>query len=177
MHVVIAVASRHGSTAEIAEVLAQELRSAGHVADVLPIDGSTTIAAPDAVVIGSAIYMGGWLPEARQFVERNWLRLAGVPTWLFSSGPLGHNDPQPNGELAQLQTLLARTGAREHRMFVGRLDRRLLSLGERLIASLVKAPQGDFRDWAAIRAWARDLAAALALVSAAQNDSMESALA
>ncbi|MBC8076628.1 MAG: flavodoxin domain-containing protein [Chloroflexales bacterium] len=170
MYILIAIASRHGSTREIAEALAKELCVAGHSVEVQTIDENTAIETPDAVVIGSAIYMGGWLPEAREFVERSWLRLASVPTWLFSSGPLGHDDPQPQGNPAQLDELLATTGAREHRVFVGKLDKQRLHMGERLITAMVKAPEGDFRDWDAIRAWAHEIAAALALVSASSND-------
>jgi len=65
------------------------------------------------------------------------------------------------GVPATLDDLLAQTGAREHQVFVGRLDKSALGLRERLIARLVKAPEGDFRDWDAIRGWASRIAAAL----------------
>ena len=170
MNITIAVASRHGSTHEIAEALADELRAAGHAVAVHQIDGATTLSAPDAVIIGSAIYMGDWLPEARRFVERVWLQLASVPTWLFSSGPLGNDEPQPHEPLARLDELLASTGAREHRVFVGKLDKAQLNLGERLITHVIKAPEGDFRDWQAVRTWAGEIAAALASIEKANDD-------
>ncbi len=55
------------------------------------------------------------------------------------------------------------TQAREHHIFVGKLDARSLGFGERLIAKVVHAPEGDFRDWEAIRGWTRDIGAALEL--------------
>jgi menaquinone-dependent protoporphyrinogen oxidase len=112
--------------------------------------------------------MGDWLPEARTYVGRSRALLATVPVWLFSSGPLGRDDPQPKGDPRHLAELLGETGARGHWIFVGKLDRSRLGLGERLIAGLVKAPEGDFRDWDAVRAWAREIAAALAAPVAAE---------
>jgi menaquinone-dependent protoporphyrinogen oxidase len=161
MTILIAVASRHGSTREIADAIAQELRGVGHAVEVRTIEAALTIEGYDAVIIGSAVYMGAWLPAARQFVDRNRLRLAGVPVWLFSSGPLGQAHPHPPGDPNHLDELMAATGAQEHRTFVGKLDTSRLGLGERLIVTMVNAPAGDFRDWAAIRGWADEIAAAL----------------
>jgi menaquinone-dependent protoporphyrinogen oxidase len=162
MNILLAVASRHGSTLEIGERIAQELRSVGYSVDVRDVEGASTIEHYGAAVVGSAIYMGAWLPEARQFVERNRTWLADIPVWLFSSGPLGQDDPQPHGEPAHLDELIRTTHARAHRIFVGKLDKSSLGLGERLITRVVKAPEGDFRDWETIRAWAREIADALA---------------
>lgn len=161
MNILIAVASRHGSTLEIGERIAQELRSGGYSVDVRDVEGASGIDQYGAAVVGSAIYMGNWLPEARQFVARNQVWLAAVPVWLFSSGPLGQGDPQPHGDPAQLDALMQATGARAHGIFAGELDQRGLGLGERLITRAVKAPEGDFRDWEAIRTWAREIAMAL----------------
>jgi menaquinone-dependent protoporphyrinogen oxidase len=161
MNILIAVASRHGSTLEIAEALAQELRAAGHTIDLRRIEGTIAVGRYDAAIIGSAIYMGGWLAEARQFVERNRAKLAGIPVWLFSSGPLSRDDSQSQSDPAQIDELRQAVAARDHRVFVGKLDKRGLGVGERLIARMVGAPEGDFRDWDAICAWAREIAAAL----------------
>jgi menaquinone-dependent protoporphyrinogen oxidase len=161
MTILIAVASRHGSTHEIAEAIADELHTAGHGAEVRPCDADTPVHAYDAVILGSAVYMGNWLPEAHQFVQRHQAWLEVVPVWLFSSGPVGQPDPRPSGGPAHLEALLAMTRAREHQTFVGKLDMACLGLVERVIAGAVKAPTGDFRDWPAIRAWAREIAATL----------------
>ena len=161
MNVLIAVASKHGGTAGIGEAIADALRTLGIAAETREIDDDLIVEDADAVVVGSAIYMGRWLPEAVRFVDRNRGELAAVPVWLFSSGPLGANDPRPKGDPAHLDELIAATGAREHRIFVGKLDNDHLGLGERLAVRLVKAPMGDFRDWDAVRAWARKIGEAL----------------
>ena len=84
--------------------------------------------------------------------------------WLFSSGPVG----SPVSELAQgmakdpveLAGLRIATHARDHRMFAGKLDRRVLSHAQRASLLIFHGLEGDFRDWAEIRQWARDIAEA-----------------
>lgn len=159
MNILIAVASRHGSTREIADALAQELRDCGHAITLRSVDEIDTVEAYDAVIVGSAVYMGAWLPEARRFVEQYEVQLRAVPVWLFSSGPLGLEEPLQQDGPAHLAALMQATQARAHRVFVGKLDKGALGFGERLAVKMVKAPEGDFRDWTAIRAWAREIAA------------------
>ena len=79
MKLLVAVASRHGSTHEIANALARQLGRAGHTVDVQTVDDSPTVEAYDAAVIGSAVYMGKWLPQAEQFVDRHQEQLAAMP--------------------------------------------------------------------------------------------------
>lgn len=157
MNILIAVASRHGSTDDIAEAIAHELRTAGHDVAIENADDVQTIEPYAAVVVGSAVYAGNWLPTAREFVKLYWMELAQKPVWLFSSGPLGDEDPQPKGDPNQVAELMAATGARGHTIFVGKLDKSRLGMGERLMTRLVGAQEGDFRDWDAIRAWAHTL--------------------
>ena len=77
---------------------------------------------------------------------------------MFSSGPLG--DPKQSGEenAVWLDGILPATGAREHRLFPGRLDKNRLSFGERAVIIAVRAPEGDFREWDEIKAWAETIA-------------------
>jgi len=89
------------------------------------------------------------------FVRNHELAFAGRPVWLFSSGPLGTSLPADPKELPILRDA---TNARGHHVFYGALDRRNLSVGERLIAGVVKAPEGDFRDWTDIGTWAEGIA-------------------
>ncbi len=161
MKVLVTEASRHGSTREIADAIAEELRSSGLEADLRDADSVTSLDGYDAVVIGSAIYMGGWMAEAKQFVERFEAQLRERPIWLFSSGPLGSDDPQPAGDPALVPELIEQTNALGHRTFTGKLDRDSLGFGERMIAKMVHAPEGDFRDWDAIRGWAKEIATAM----------------
>ena len=168
MKILIVVASRHGSTRGIADAIAEEVGAAGHRVNLREVTDGETAAIDgnamngyDAVVVGSAVYMGKWMAEAREFVAEHGEQLAAVPVWLFSSGPLGEEYPEGMGVPEHLEALLAQTRARDHQVFVGRLERSRLNLAERLAARMVKAPEGDFRDWLAIRDWARGIAGEL----------------
>lgn len=161
MKVLVVVASKHGSTRDIAEAIGEDLRGEGHVVDVFEAGNAPDPEAYDAAVVGSAIYVGRWMGEAQQYVERYAETLRTLPVWLFSSGPLGEDYPEGMGRPENLEALITLTGARDHEVFVGRLDKSDLGIGERLITKAVKAPEGDFRDWEAIGAWAREIAVGL----------------
>src|SRR5690242_17266941 len=158
VRVLVTAASRRGATFEIAEALGAGLLRRGLAAEtrrpraVLDLDGY------DAVVLGSAVYGGRWCDAARDFVQRLALPLAVRPTWLFSSGPLGSTHLTPDREPADVAEMLELTDAEEHRLFAGRLDMAGLSFGEKAIVRALEAPVGDFRDWSAIDAYAREIA-------------------
>jgi menaquinone-dependent protoporphyrinogen oxidase len=161
MKTLVAFASRHGSTREVAQAIAYELRRAGVTVDLEEAEDVSDISGYEAVVLGSAVYMGNWLDEARRFAERHQQQLAGMPVWFFSSGPLGKDDPQPHGDPERIKDLVQAINPQGHRVFVGKLDKRTLGLGERLAVKMVHAPEGDFRNWTAVHEWARGIAAAL----------------
>jgi menaquinone-dependent protoporphyrinogen oxidase len=178
----IAYASRHGGTAGIAERIAEVLRSEG--ADVVVADAAER---PDAIgfdgyVVGSGVYMGSWLKEGTEFLERNQSTLAEKPVWLFSSGPLpgsskategvdrltdalGPEEGPGSGGRKRIDALSAAIHPRDHRVFLGAFDPKdpPKSMPERLVRLMPAAkrvlPAGDFRDWEAIEAWAREIAA------------------
>ena len=75
------------------------------------------------------------------------------------SGPVGELRPADDPRDTDLVSRLV--AAREHRMFAGRLDKPLLSFGERLLVTAMRAPVGDFRNWTAVADWADGIAAAL----------------
>lgn len=156
-NVLVVVASKHGSTREIGEALADELRTRGHGAICRSVDEVIDLAAFDEIVIGSAVYMGHWLDEAVTFVFKHQASLSAVPVRLFSSGPLCSEGTTPVDNPLPVRDLMATIGAREHRTFSGKLDQDHLSRAERLATTVVQAPLGDFRDWDAIRAWARSI--------------------
>jgi menaquinone-dependent protoporphyrinogen oxidase len=117
-------------------------------------------------VLGSAVYVGRWMREALSFVGANSSRLAAMPVWLFSSGPLGPpGHPIPSTDPADVADMVALTAAREHRVFGGRLDRSQLGIAERAMVRATHARYGDDRDWDAIDRFAGDIAAALTGVS------------
>ncbi len=161
MKILVSAASKHGATADIAKVIAERLAAAGHEAEVLAPDAVTSLAGHDALVLGSGVYVGHWLDVAKALVERLEGELAGKPVWLFSSGPIG-DPPKPEEDPADLPELMASTGARGHRLFPGLVDKGRLGLGEKVILKAVRAPEGDYRPWDEIRAWADEIAAELA---------------
>jgi menaquinone-dependent protoporphyrinogen oxidase len=160
--VLVTAASRYGATREIAEAVGRALAARGLEADVRRIEDDADPDGYAAVVLGSAVYMGSWLEPARRFADAHAEALAARPTWLFSSGPIGE-PPRPAPEKAvQLDEIVAKVGPRDHRVFDGKLDRSRLSLAQRAIARAVGAAEGDYRDWAAIQAWAESIAEELA---------------
>ena len=172
--ILIATASRHGSTFDIADEIARVLSRRGFVVLDKAADETDGVEPFDAVICGSAVYMGRWLPQATAFVTRNADELAQRPVWLFSSGPIGE-PPQPEGDPQGISQLMERLHARGHRNFPGRLDRDRLSLSERVIVGMLRAPKGDFRDFPQVTAWATEIADALAplLTNIAPTDQTE----
>ncbi|MBV8217005.1 MAG: flavodoxin [Solirubrobacterales bacterium] len=160
MRVLLAVASRHHGTHEIAQAIATGLVTRGlEVADALPVEQVTTLDRYDAVVLGSAVYSGRWLGEARRFAQVHTSSLCMMPVWLFSSGPVGPIDHLiPPGTPADVPVLIRLTGAIGHRTFAGRLDRRHLHFAERAIVRKIHAPEGDSRDWDAVDRFAGQVA-------------------
>lgn len=156
MHVLVAVASRHGSTREIADAVAEALRDAGHRVDVRDPDDVMDLD-HDAVVLGSSVYVGRWSASARAFVDRLAASYHDRPVWLFSSGPVGRS-PVPADDPEEVPSLVVRLGARGHRTFAGRLDTGGLALAERAVVALLQSPSGDYRDWRAVRTWAEGIA-------------------
>lgn len=172
MDVLLVWASRLGSTREIAERIAGRLEAAG----VTPRVEAAVDAAlrPDdgAVIIGSAVYAGRWLKPAMAFARRNGSSLVARPVWLFSSGPVGdlatRTAPVEPREIGELRRTIH---PREHRVFAGALDRADVDGAgfgriERFVAKLF-VPEGDYRDWAAIDAWADGIAHELAVAATA----------
>ena len=160
MRVLISAASKHGATAEIAQAIGDMLSSAGIETDVRRPEDVVSVAQYDGVVLGSAVYAGHWLDSAKKLVERESAALASRPVWLFSSGPIGET-AKPEEEPADVARLREATHALDHRIFAGKLDRTQLGLGERTILAVVRAPQGDFRPWAEVAAWASSIAETL----------------
>ena len=165
MKILVTTASKHGSTAEIGDAIAAHLTSCGHDVEVRAPATVHDLDDVDAVVLGSAVYIGHWLKPARELVDRLGPQLADRPVWLFSSGPVG-NPPKPLDDPIDVVRLVQLIGAREHRIFPGFVDKKRLGFGERAIMAAVRAPEGDFRKWSDIDAWASHIAEELAPVAA-----------
>jgi menaquinone-dependent protoporphyrinogen oxidase len=167
--VLVAYASRAGSTKGIAEFIGEKLREHDIQVDVLGVDSVKNVAGYDAFVIGSALYMYRWLKEARQFVEENRSALAARPVWIFSSGPTGPHPADSKGrdlkevsgpkEIDELRRSLS---PRDHQVFFGAFyaDRVKGVMGF-FARATPKEDQGDFRNWEEIGAWADTIASVL----------------
>lgn len=163
MTVLVAVASRHGATQGIAEEIGKIIHHAGFAVDVVELTGSSGYgplpdpAGYDAVVVGSAIYLGRWLGPARDFVQENVEVLKEKPVWAFSSGPIGGGEDTAaagEGAIGQFAPL-------DQRTFGGKLDRNDLGFAERVLVKAMRIADEDDRDWAEIRTWAEGIAGTL----------------
>ena len=160
IRILVTAASKHGATAEIAGLIAEQLTAAGHDVDLREPELVHDLDKFDAVVLGSAVYIGHWLKPARELLTRLGPELANRPVWVFSSGPVG--DPlKPSEDPVDVAAAVAATGAREHRVFPGHINMERLGFGERAMVRTLRAAVGDFRDWEAIKDWAREIDAGL----------------
>jgi menaquinone-dependent protoporphyrinogen oxidase len=168
MKVLVTAASKHGSNAEIAEVIAERLRTHALTVECTPPETVHRLDDYDAVILGSAIYMGHWMKPATAFVKRHAVELQQRPVWLFSSGAVveSKQTAEPGEPAVDMTELLEFTGAREHRLFGGRLERSELSFLERVAVKAAHAEDGDARDWDEVRSWADSIAAALGAAAA-----------
>ncbi len=176
MKVLVAYASKYGSTRGIAEFIGEKLRQRGVQVDIRDVGSAGSVKDYDAFVVGSAVFTGHWMQEAKQFVSKNSAAMAGRPVWLFSSGPTGTSPTDAKGndllqasEPKELDELKAMLKPRDHRVFFGAFDSSRLTgttgfffkLAARSKAVRESVPEGDFRDWKAIEAWAASIAEAL----------------
>jgi menaquinone-dependent protoporphyrinogen oxidase len=156
--ILVAYASKKGSTAEIAQSVAKELQVSGHTVDAVEIAQGASPAGYDAVVIGGPMYMGK-IDGVGKFVKRHSTELARVPVAGFVVC-LAAATKDPEGmALAEkaLHGALDPIRPVAEKVFAGRLDPEKLSWFQNWITKKVKSPVGDFRDWAAIAAWAKEL--------------------
>jgi menaquinone-dependent protoporphyrinogen oxidase len=160
--VLVAYATKYGGTAEIAEKIGQVLEGAELHTDVLPVSSVSDLARYQAVVLGSAVYLGQWRREAVRFVKANETLLSERPLWLFSSGPSGEGDPVKlldGWRFPQaLAPFLDRILPRDIAVFHGVVKLEKLNMVERWMVKNIKSPVGDFRDWNTISSWARAIA-------------------
>ena len=169
--VLIVHASHFGSTREIAERIGRSLHAAGMAVTVAPVEAAPNPGAFDAVVIGSAVEGARWRPAAVAFVQRHAVTLAERPVWLFSSGPVGDRaarSPQP--EPRDLRDLRELIDVHDHQVFGGAFHRATsdfsdMGLIERTVVRRF-LPDGDWRDWSVIDAWAASIARGLLPVAA-----------
>ncbi len=166
MTVLVAYASKRGSTAEIAETVAATLRREGLGVCLERAEDVQSLERYDAVVLGSAVYMKRWRGDARHFLKRHRKALRQIPLWVFSSGPVG--DPaKDNPDWAKPPKIIEKVeelGGRGHVVFGGRLPAEPQGFMERALVEGTPREHRDRRDWTEIREWAHQIATDLVAV-------------
>lgn len=160
MKILVSAASKHGATYEIADRIAETLAARGLDVTVARPD-QVDIPEYDSIVLGSAVYAGHWLKEARRLADRIAAGGRRHQVWLFSSGPIG-DPPKPDEDPVDVASLIDSLDARGHKVFAGRLEKSRLTFAEKAVMVALRAPEGDFRDWDAVSAWADEIADSLA---------------
>jgi menaquinone-dependent protoporphyrinogen oxidase len=150
--VLIAYGSKRGSTGEIAKAIGWTLQEMGLDVDVRPAGEVEDVGPYRAVVLGGAVYMNRWHRDARRFGRRFARALRDRPVWLFSSGPLDLTAEEKKiPPVPFVAKLTGRIGARDHATFGGRLASHPSGYAAGAMAERLA---GDYRNFAAIRAWA-----------------------
>ena len=167
--ILVTYATRYGSTQEVAEAVAAALQEAGLQVELQPVKKARPGDSYRAVVLGAPLYIGSLLKEAQRFLEQNREGLVGRPVAIFALGPLSADEKELEGVRAQLDKELAKFAwlkPVEAQVFGGKYDPKKLRFPDSLLGALpasplYQRPAGDYRDWDAIRSWARSLAAKL----------------
>lgn len=161
--ILITYATRAGSTPEIATAIGEVIASRGFTADVRPVRENPSLYAYQAVIIGSAIRMGAWLPEAVDFVKMNQYILNRIPCAIFTAHMLNTGDDETSRRARLVYTAPIREmlALQDEVFFTGEINYSKLSILDRVIAKAVERntglKQGDLRDWNEIRNWANTI--------------------
>lgn len=157
--ILVAYASRLGSTKEVAEAIAGSLRRRWVEVDVRSVSEVRDLETYRAVILGSAVRGGKWLPEALDFLEANRETLRRVPLAYFQVCMTLQQDTPATRAKARsfLGPVRAMLEPLEAESFAGKLEYARAPLVMRLVMRLIRTPEGDWRDWTAIRAWAERL--------------------
>ncbi len=155
----ITFATRAGSTEEIAGEIAAQNSLRGSSVTLLPVKEVRDLTVYDAIIVGSAVRMGQWLPEALNFVKSHADTLNNMPTAFFSvhGNNLSDDPASRTARLAYLDTVRMLVMPKFEGFFAGCIDANRLGLIDRMILKAVKSPQGDFRSWDVIRTWANSI--------------------
>jgi menaquinone-dependent protoporphyrinogen oxidase len=150
----VAYGTKHGSTREVAAAVAETLKEHGYLVELLPAAQIEDVAPFCSVVIGGAIYMGRWHPDAVRFLDRHRTALAKLPVAVFGMGPRTIEGPDAEESRAQLLRALGKVPEVDPvaiAVFGGVVDPHTLRF------PFNRMPASDARDWSAIRAWAASL--------------------
>lgn len=154
-HILVTYATRAGSTSEIATAIGEAISKRGFAVDVKPIKEKPSLQGYRAVLMGSAIRMGSWLPEAADFIKANQQELKQMPVALFTvhMQNTGEDEASRTARLAYLGAIRPLLNQAEEVYFTGKMELSRLSFFDRSISKMLKAKDEDLRDWNKIRSW------------------------
>jgi menaquinone-dependent protoporphyrinogen oxidase len=155
----VVYATRAGSTGEVAQAISERLCALGFDAEVQPVESVSSLVGFQAVVLGSAVRYGAWLPEMTKFIESRRSELAQLPLAIFTLHMQARGDDAASQDTraGYTKAIRAVVTPRDEVFFAGKVDLARLSFFERMAVKLVKSPVGDKRDWDRIRQWADGL--------------------
>jgi menaquinone-dependent protoporphyrinogen oxidase len=159
--ILVAYATRYGSTQEVAEAVAATLRERGLAVDIRPMREVRGLEGYRAIVLGAPLYMFHWHKDALHFLARHREALTARPLAVFALGPFHDEEKEYQEVRRQLDKELAKfpwLTPTAIAIFGGKVDPQKLTFPHNLVPALKNMPASDVRDWAAIRAWANDLA-------------------
>lgn len=156
--ILIGWASRAGAARDIATVLADELRTAGHDVDVADLKTEPDASSPDLVVLGSGIQAGQWYPEAMSWVTVHEVTLTDTPVALFNVCLNAADCKRRDESLGYNKALAARLEPVAQESFAGRYVPEKVSRFKRLLLKSMRQQAQDHVDEALVRTWARELA-------------------
>lgn len=163
--ILVAYASKYGSTKEIAERISKKIDASGCKSELLEASSVNNIKQYDAAIIGSGVYIGRWLKPATKLVKKNKNSLKNIPVWFFSTGPTNEGDPLketegwifPNSLTDEADLIKPKDKA----LFRGIIQKNKLSGIEKWMMEKFNAKEDDYRDWDKIEKWAKGIAEAI----------------
>lgn len=162
--ILVAYASKCGSTAEVAEAIGKTLQQQGFAVDVRLVKNVKDVSAYQGAIVGSAIRMGSWLADAKKFVQTHQQALKNIPTAYFSVCMVLQEDTPDKRKtaLAYTDPIRALVEPVDVGAFAGKMAYEKLAFIDRvIITKMVKTPAGDFRNWDTIRTWAENVSSKL----------------
>jgi menaquinone-dependent protoporphyrinogen oxidase len=157
--ILVAYTTRHGSTQEVAEVIAATLRGQGFPAEAQPATSISSLAPYDAVILGTALYMGFLHHDAKEFLRNHHEALQHRPAAFFALAPVYAEDRDWVAATEQARRELARFPwfvPVSHQIFAGTYHPGTASSPFQFVPSIHDTTSADHHDWDAIHAWTYD---------------------
>jgi menaquinone-dependent protoporphyrinogen oxidase len=165
--ILVAYATKFGSTREVAERVSARLRERGLETELRAAGEVKSLDGYDAVVFGGALYMFRLIREGRRFLSHKRKGLSRLPVAIFAMGPTEQVEQQFVDARRHLdKTLLKLRGVVPVAVtiFGGVFDATKLKFPY-ANAGTRAMPPADLRDWKAIEAWADALPGKLGVKS------------